>query len=253
MALAEAPPLNSCLRNLHIALLLSALSFTALAFTALPTSANAAPEWARTIGADLKEVARPQTLTILAVGGVLAGASLAVENPDQQAAFLERGWFGGASDVGNEYGSGVTLAALSGVLLGAGHLAHDENLKQTGSEMFRSLAYSSVAVIALKVAFHRKRPNGGAYSFPSGHTATAFAIAPILASRLGPKVGIPAFILATATGMGRMEDRKHYLSDVVFGAALGLSIGMAVSHHAGLPARVELGASPSGAGLTYHF
>lgn len=225
----------------------------ALLLGMLPHTSDAAPEWAHTIGTDLKAVARPKTLTILAVGAVVAGASLAVENPRRQAAFFEQGAFDGASDFGNEYGSGVTLAALSGALLGAGHLAHDEGLKQTGSEIFRSLAYSTVAVTALKVAIHRKRPNGGAYSFPSGHTAAAFAVAPVLANRLGPSVGIPAFVLAGATGMGRMEDSKHYLSDVVFGAALGLSIGVAVSHHGILPAHVELDASPQGAGVTYRF
>ncbi|HEU4725438.1 MAG TPA: phosphatase PAP2 family protein [Candidatus Eisenbacteria bacterium] len=219
----------------------------------LPTNAAAAPSWARTIGDDLHGVAQPRTLTVLAVGAVAAGASLIVENPKRQAALFESGGFDGPSDIGNEYGSGVTLAALSGVFLGTGYLANDRGLKQTGSEMFRSLAYSTLAVTALKVAIHRKRPNGGAYSFPSGHTTTAFAMAPVLASRLGPSAGIPAFILAGATGIGRMEDHKHYLSDVVFGAALGLSIGMAVTHHDGLPANLEVEASPRGAGLTYHF
>lgn len=247
MRTAEAPSLH----HLRAAFLLFALAATSTV-AALPRPAAAAPAWARTIGGDLHEVARPRTLTVLAVGAVAAGASMLVENPNRQAALFDTG-LDGPSDVGNEYGSGVTLAALSGIMLGAGHLANDQGLKQTGSEMFRSLAYSTLAVSALKVAIHRKRPNGGAYSFPSGHTATAFAIAPVLASRFGPAAGIPAFILAGATGMGRMEDHKHYLSDVVFGAALGLSIGMAVTHHDGLPANLELEAGPRGAGLTYHF
>jgi len=75
----------------------------------------------------------------------------------------------------------------------------------------------------------------------------------VLANRLGPAVGIPAYILAASTGMGRMEDRKHYLSDVVFGAALGLSTGIAVSGHDALPSRLDLEATPGGAALSYHF
>ena len=50
-----------------------------------------------------------------------------------------------------------------------------------------------------------------------------------------------------------MEERKHYLSDVVFGAALGLSIGLAVSRHDMLPANLQLEAAPGGASLSYHF
>ena len=241
----EVPPLTLPLRLVAlIAVLLSA---------APAATAAANQTWHGTIGSDLKAVVQPRTLTILAVGAVAAGASLTFEDAGRQAALFEGVGFDGPSDLGNEYGSGVTLAALSGLFLGAGHLAHDEELKRTGSEMFRSLAYSTVAVQALKLAFHRKRPSGGAYSFPSGHTATAFAVAPVLASRLGPRVGIPAFLLAGATGIGRMEDRKHYLSDVVFGAALGLSIGLAVSRHDVLPANLQLEAAPGGASLSYHF
>jgi len=202
---------------------------------------------------DFAAYARPRTLTILATGAVAAAASLSIENSGKEADFLEHHGLDNPSDFGNEYGSGVTLAALTGVLWGAGQLAHDASLKRTGSEMFRSLAYTTAAVTTLKVAFHRKRPDGGAYSFPSGHTAAAFAVAPVLQRQFGSAAGIPAYVLAGMTGMGRMEDRKHYLSDVVFGAALGLSIGVAVSGHDLLPPRLSLQASPGGAGLTYNF
>lgn len=240
----EVPPLTLPLRL---------LAMIALLASAAPTASAANATWHGTISSDLKQVAGPRTLTILAVGAVAAGASLLIENPGRQAALFEMGTFDGTSDVGNSYGSGVTLAALSGVFLGAGHLAHDEGMKRAGSQMARSLAYSAIAVRALKVAFHRTRPNGGAHSFPSGHTATAFAMAPVLASQFGPSVGIPAYLLAGATGMGRMEERKHYLSDVVFGAALGLAIGIAVTGHDGLPSRLELAPTPGGAAVSFHF
>lgn len=244
----EVPPLKRSFLPLLTAPLLATLLLAAL-----PAVSAAAPAWRATIGADLKEVARPRTLSILAVGAVATAASLSFENPGRQAAFFESGGFDGPSDVGNQYGSGVTLAALSGVFLGAGHIANDEGLKRTGSQMIRSLAYTGVAVTALKAAFGRTRPNGGRYSFPSGHTAAAFAVAPALASRLGPSYGIPAYLLAASTGMGRMEDRKHYLSDVFFGAAVGLAVGMAVSGHDALPARLDLEATPGGAAVSYHF
>lgn len=208
-------------------------------------------------------MASSRTATVLAVGMAGTLAALAIENPNREQTFFENGGFDGPSDFGNQYGSGITLGALSGVLLGAGYLAHDAALKETGGQMIRSLVYTTAAVTGLKMAFRRTRPNGGAYSFPSGHTAAAFAVAPILASRLGPAAGISAYTLAGATAMGRMEDRKHYLSDVVFGGALGFAIGYAVSHHrveddgtSAEPQRtspLELGAGPDGAAISYRF
>jgi len=138
-------------------------------------------------------------------------------------------------------------------MFATGLLAHDEGMKRTGFEMGRSLVYTGLVVTTLKVAVHRTRPNGGPYSFPSGHTAAAFAVAPVLASRLGPAAGIPAYVVAAATGLGRMEDSKHYLSDVIFGAAVGTAIGVAVSGGHVLPAGLRLTPSGSGAALSYRF
>jgi membrane-associated phospholipid phosphatase len=72
---------------------------------------------------------------------------------------------------------------------------------------------------------------GGAW--PSGHTSSSFAFAAVLDEYYGPKVGIPAYILAGLVGWERIDDREHDLSDVVFGAALGYVIGRTVSerHH----------------------
>jgi len=226
----------------------------ALTLGVLPAAAWAGTADLRaTLGDDLHAYARPRTLAILAAGAAAAAASIAVEDPLKEADFLEHHGLDNPSDFGNEYGSGVTLAALTGVLWGTGYLARDTSLKRTGSEMFRSLAYTTAAVTALKVAFHRTRPDGGPYSFPSGHTAAAFAVAPVLQRQFGPAAGIPAFVLAGVTGMGRMEDRKHYLSDVIFGAAIGLSIGVAVSGHDALPSRISLQATPGGVGFGYNF
>jgi membrane-associated phospholipid phosphatase len=123
--------------------------------------------------------------------------------------------------------------------------------------MTRSLVYTSVLVTGLKVAFHRTRPNGGRYSFPSGHAAVAFAIAPVLARRFGLAAELSSYALAAGTAMGRMEDRKHYLSDVVFGAAVGTAIGIAVArdHPGGAtrPGALSFVVRSSGVGLVARF
>ena len=60
-------------------------------------------------------------------------------------------------------------------------------------------------------------------SFPSGHTAAAFAVATTLGDAAGStwaRAGL--YGLATGTAWARLAEEKHWLSDVVAGAALGV-------------------------------
>lgn len=79
---------------------------------------------------------------------------------------------------------------------------------------------------SLKSWTHRLRPNGSAYnSFPSGHTANAFASAEFLNQEYKdtyPWIGYAGYTVATATGLLRMYNNKHWLSDVVAGAGFGI-------------------------------
>ena len=107
---------------------------------------------------------------------------------------------------------------------------------------------------ALKAGIDRTRPNGQGYSFPSGHTSSAFTVAPILASRFGWKVGVPAYGLAAVTALGRIEDNNHFASDVIAGATLGVIVGESVAHHGAkfhMPGHVTMGRK--GVGLRFKF
>jgi membrane-associated phospholipid phosphatase len=96
--------------------------------------------------------------------------------------------------------------------------------------MMKGLLLDIIAVTALKSMVGRTRPDGSdTRSFPSGHTSGAFTISTILSRRHGWKVGIPAFGLATFTAIARMEDNRHYFSDVVAGAAIGIAVGQLAS------------------------
>jgi membrane-associated phospholipid phosphatase len=95
---------------------------------------------------------------------------------------------------------------------------------------------SSAVVWAIKPTVNATRPDGGRYSFPSGHTAAAFSVAPVIARHLGCKAGLAAYTVASLTGLARMEDRRHYLSDVLFGAAIGIAAGREVVRANGLRA-----------------
>lgn len=76
----------------------------------------------------------------------------------------------------------------------------------------------------LKYTTDRKRPDGGRHSFPSAHTASAFAGASFLQRRYGWDVGLPAYIGATYVGWSRVYDDRHYMSDVLAGAALAWGV-----------------------------
>jgi hypothetical protein len=73
----------------------------------------------------------------------------------------------------------------------------------------------------------RRRPDGSNnYSFPSGHTATAFAAAEFLNQEyrdVSPWIGYAGYTVATATGALRLYNNKHWLSDVVAGAGFGIA------------------------------
>ena len=80
-------------------------------------------------------------------------------------------------------------------------------------------------VYVLKTTLKKTRPDGTAYSFPSGHTANAFAGATMLAIEYGEHykwVPYASYAFATGIGIMRMANNKHYISDVLFGAGLGI-------------------------------
>lgn len=90
-----------------------------------------------------------------------------------------------------------------------------------------STAFMGVSVTSVKNITHRLRPDGSAYnSFPSGHTANAFMAAEFLHQEykdLSPWYGVAGYTVATATGVLRMYNNKHWLSDVVAGAGFGIA------------------------------
>ena len=78
----------------------------------------------------------------------------------------------------------------------------------------------------LKTLFKVQRPDSSKpNSFPSGHTTTAFMTATMLHKEYGyisPWVTVGAYSCATATGIMRMANNRHWYSDVLCGAGLGM-------------------------------
>ena len=82
------------------------------------------------------------------------------------------------------------------------------------------------SVYIIKNIAHQERPDGSNdKSFPSGHTAQAFAAATFLSEEYKdqfPWMPYAAYGVAGSVGVMRMVNNKHYISDVLFGAGLGL-------------------------------
>jgi membrane-associated phospholipid phosphatase len=131
-------------------------------------------------------------------------------------------------DFGNFYGAGWVEGGLGVGGWGLGALTGDLRLQEFGRDACESLAASTILVEGVKVTVNRTRPNGSSDSFPSGHSITAFCLAPVVARYGGWELGIPAYALAAVTGLARVEGHYHYLSDVLAGATLGILIGNAV-------------------------
>ncbi len=85
---------------------------------------------------------------------------------------------------------------------------------------------SSIVVVTMKTTIDIQRPDQTAYnSFPSGHTATAFAGAEILRNEYWettPWIGIVGYTIATATGLLRIYNNRHWTGDVLTGAGIGI-------------------------------
>jgi undecaprenyl-diphosphatase len=103
----------------------------------------------------------------------------------------------------------------------------------------------------LKEAVGRERPHGSHSlvhvpsdpSFPSGHAATSFACALVLAAA-APRLAAPLFVLAAAIAFSRVYVGVHYPLDILGGAALGLALATALLLLAGARRRSRAGSSP---------
>src|SRR5574344_450948 len=83
-----------------------------------------------------------------------------------------------------------------------------------------------IAVNTLKYTTRVTRPDlSSRNSFPSGHTATAFMGAEFLwreYHEVSPWIGASGYLVATTTGVLRMYNNRHWFTDVIAGAGIGL-------------------------------
>lgn len=120
----------------------------------------------------------------------------------------------------SQYAPALAVYALNNV-----GIQGKNNLKDRSVILGTSFLLVFTSVTALKHITNIERPDGTQFSFPSGHTATAFAGAEFLWQEYKDKsiwYGISGYAVATATGIFRITNNKHWLTDVAAGAGIGI-------------------------------
>ncbi len=118
------------------------------------------------------------------------------------------------------------LPALSVYGLNAAGIQGKHNFKNRTILLTTSYLIMGASVLSLKAVTHVQRPDGSTFnSFPSGHTATAFMGAEFLWQEykdVSIWYGIAGYAIATGTGIFRIYNNRHWLSDVAMGAGIGI-------------------------------
>ena len=211
-----------------------------VALTCGTVSAQGADVPAPSFGAVMREVPRDlwkflswDTAIVLGIGG---GAALIGHTwDDDLSGELETNVsLNNAMEPGHTYGAFSSQVLIGIGLYTGGRLGGKGGIARAGADIMRAQLLSQAYVQVIKFTVQRERPDGSNnVSFPSGHSASAFATATVLQRHYGWKVGVPATILAAYVATARVHDNKHYLSDVIFGGAMGVAAQRTVTLHAG--------------------
>ena len=175
---------------------------------------------------DAAHLASP-TPAIITLAGFTVAALVHPADDDVQG-HNARPLLGDIIDCGRVFGSKNTLAAAASfAFVSRGTVSQrDDGLS---SNLLRSLVLANSLVAPLKFVTGRERPDGSnSRSFPSGHSANAFAIATTLARSRSPTTAFTLFGLAAIVPISRIHHRRHFVSDVVAGATLGTVAALAV-------------------------
>ena len=161
----------------------------------------------------------------LGAAGMARLADNDINGPVERLGLLKQ-----TSDITNIYGDSRCNLPISLSLWLGGKVTDRPQMEALGSNLIRALIFTQVVVGPIKWGVGRQRPNGSdTRSFPSGHTANSFAMGRVLHRQYGIWAGLPMYGIGSLVAGGRLEDRHHYLSDVVMGAVLGTIVGNSIT------------------------
>ncbi len=209
-------------------------------------------------------------------GGAVAATGLSV-------AFLDHGtreWVEDHEDASiNDFSLFVShlgevpfILGLSTVLYAGGEAFKDDGLRKTGLMSLESFCISGIVVNGMKYIVARARPLSGEghsslhwfsfknnqHAFPSGHSASAFAVAAVIAGQSDSfLVGTASYGVASLVALSRVNNDEHWFSDIVAGSIIGYFIGKKVlslnAPGGNNKPSVSFGPAPGGFSLSLRF
>jgi membrane-associated phospholipid phosphatase len=217
-----------------------------------PRNVGAVGPWPSSLGANMGRFFTFDNAKLIGIVGSAALIASTWDNKVSNAAtgrVLQRAF--GPGDIAGSFvvqtGTGLATMAL-------GKVTGKPAITVFGGDLFRAQMVSQAIVQSVKYTTQRLRPDGSnRHSFPSGHTASAFATATVIQRRFGWRAGIPAYAFGGYIAASRVAAHRHYMSDVLVGAAVGIAAGRTISLGSGKTA-FDVGVGPaSGRGVALTF
>ena len=176
---------------------------------------------------DFKGLPTATNMQLLSLGTVAAAGAFPVDAKISNSFSTTR--FTETFEAGRTIGATPIHLAASFTAYGLGRSFKNPCLASLGADLVQAQLMAEMLSQGVKFTVQRTRPDGTARSFPSGHTTMSFATATVLQNHFGWKVGLPAYAIASYVAASRVQAQRHYLSDVLFGAALGTVAGRTVT------------------------
>jgi hypothetical protein len=181
---------------------------------------------------DVKHLPAMPNVYLAVIGG---GLALAAHPLDDTVNVKLRGHQSAARPIfapGKYVGQTPVQAGAALLTYVIGRATHRDKVSHLGMDLLRAQIITSGLTEGLKYATHRERPDGSnAQAFPSGHASITFATATVIERHLGWRSAALGYTIASYVAASRLHDNRHWLSDVVFGAAVGAIGGRTVTEH----------------------
>jgi hypothetical protein len=182
---------------------------------------------------DIKHLPAMENVYLAAIGGGLAAAAHPADRTLNARLISHYDAVNTAFAPGKYLGDTPEQVAASLGTYAFGRIFDKPKVAHLGMDLVQAQILTELLVEPIKFATRRERPDGSnRQSFPSGHAAITFATATVIERHLGWRKSLLGYAIASYVAASRLHDNRHYLSDVIFGAAVGSIAGRTVVHHA---------------------
>lgn len=181
----------------------------------------------------------------LVASSLVLGTGAIMLNDENIQDFIQQNSCNTLADISRPFGDGLVTLGIVGGMYISGKVFDNKKLEKTATLSLESFIISAGITNCIKIITGRARSDKGEgasswhglgleskyWSFPSGHSAVAFAMASVIESRYeSPVIDFIAYGMAALVAWSRLNDNAHWTSDVVVGAIIGISVGKAISN-----------------------